>query len=145
MSDLDKLKAWKAANPEKVKESSKQRVKKWREKNPEKRKAQIDRANQRRKEKEYYNKNRNIIKNNYLIRNYNITLEQYNELLRKQNGTCAICKAEKCSTKKDFAVDHCHDTGKIRGLLCKDCNIGIGMFKDSIEFIKAAKEYLENI
>ena len=74
--------------------------------------------------KRYYLKNRHIEKNGHLKRTFNITLEQYNEMLTVQNNVCAICKkAETKVFKKtgkinDLAVDHCHGSGKIRGLLC---------------------------
>ena len=60
---------------------------------------------------------------------FGISLEQYNEMLKKQGSVCAICK-EKCKSGKNLAVDHCHTTGKIRGLLCSNCNRGLGLFTD---------------
>lgn len=81
---------------------------------------------------------------------FGITEEQYNELLKKQNNKCAICNKEEDvihhsskSTKK-MSVDHCHKTGKIRGLLCNRCNFGIGYFRDSIELLGNAIRYMEN-
>ncbi len=77
---------------------------------------------------------------------YNITLEEYDRLFQQQRGTCAICR-KKETAKNEYgvrrlAVDHCHATGKIRGLLCDNCNRGIGHFKDDpLRLIKAA-EYL---
>lgn len=68
----------------------------------------------------------------------------YLELLSRQGGRCAICGMESCSTNRAFAVDHCHDTGKIRGLLCFHCNTGLGKFKDSPELIQSAHDYLIN-
>lgn len=76
-----------------------------------------------------------------------MTLEEYGEMLERQNGVCAICK-KTCSTKyksgkvRDLSVDHDHDTGKVRGLLCNACNLGIGKFNDDAELLKAAAEYL---
>jgi len=68
---------------------------------------------------------------------YKITEEERQALLNFQNESCAICKE-----KSILVVDHNHITGKIRGLLCNNCNIGIGMLKDSPEIIKAASQYL---
>jgi hypothetical protein len=75
---------------------------------------------------------------------YGIDLEQYNNILKRQNNSCAICK-RKDSGRKDkdnFAVDHCHSTNKVRGLLCMECNTAIGKFKDNVDFLKSAIKYL---
>ena len=79
---------------------------------------------------------------------YGITLEDYNLLLIEQNNCCDICKKpEKAihnQTKKlqKLAVDHCHKTGKVRGLLCQDCNRGLGKFHDNISNLTSAIKYL---
>lgn len=78
-----------------------------------------------------------------------ITLEQYQEMLEKQNGVCAICFLPE--TRKDgrtqvtgrLAIDHCHKTNKVRGLLCHDCNTGIGKFYDDIPRIIRAAKYIK--
>ncbi len=72
---------------------------------------------------------------------YGITLEQYNELLLKQNGSCAICKTTSIK-RKSFDVDHCHKTNIVRGLLCHSCNVGLGFFKDDIYILTEAIKYL---
>lgn len=61
----------------------------------------------------------------------------------QQNYKCAICQKPFGYTKKRFAVDHCHATGTLRGILCGKCNAGLGQFKDSIGTLKAAISYLE--
>ncbi len=79
-------------------------------------------------------------------RRFGITQEQYEAILKKQDGLCAICsKPQGSGTNQDkrLAVDHDHKTGKIRGLLCTNCNPGLGFFKDDIVFLKRAIEYLE--
>jgi len=58
-------------------------------------------------------------------RKYGITVEQYNQMLLAQNNTCKICK-NTCKSGKNLAVDHCHTTGKVRGLLCATCNVNLG-------------------
>ncbi len=72
---------------------------------------------------------------------------EYNDLHAQQKGTCAICHKQETRTKKGkvvaLAVDHCHITGKIRGLLCGECNTGLGKFKDNPFLLKAALKYLE--
>lgn len=78
-----------------------------------------------------------------LKRLYGLTIEDYDNILRTQNGVCKICK-EKCKTRKYLSVDHCHATGKVRGLLCKECNVGIGCFRNSALLMNSAAEYLEN-
>lgn len=90
-------------------------------------------------------------KNWALKRSYGITADQYKEMLSSQNGVCVICKCREMSiapTSKKYRhlhVDHCHTTGKIRGLLCSQCNTGLGSFKDSIENLKSAIRYLGGV
>lgn len=76
-------------------------------------------------------------------RRYGLTPEDYAALLEKQGGGCAICHSDKpgCG-KKRFAVDHCHDTDVVRGLLCHDCNLGLGKFADDLGRLRAALKYL---
>ena len=79
---------------------------------------------------------------------YNITTERYDEMLTAQNHRCAICGNEEIFnhpiTNKTvkLAVDHCHTTGKVRGLLCMDCNRGLGKFHDDVVKLEAAIIYL---
>jgi hypothetical protein len=85
-----------------------------------------------------------------LRRSYGIDLTQYEELLNRQAKRCAICKNPETAFRKSvgktyaLAVDHCHSTTKIRGLLCISCNQGLGCFRDNVELFKAAITYLEN-
>lgn len=79
---------------------------------------------------------------------YGITVEQYDEMLARQGGRCAICRrtsAEAADVRKEYglAVDHCHDTGRVRGLLCSSCNFGLGNFQDSADLLHEAVEYLK--
>ena len=95
--------------------------------------------------KAYYQSERGIesSRRSHLKRKYGITLEQYNELLSSQDGKCAICNEdEKCSRNSVLAVDHCHKTGEIRGLLCSHCNRGLGLFKDNSEILTKAIKYI---
>lgn len=74
---------------------------------------------------------------------YKITLDDYNALLKAQKLKCKICKTKNPKTRTGvFVVDHCHKTGKVRGLLCLNCNIGLGGFLDNVESLKEAIWYL---
>ena len=77
-------------------------------------------------------------------RQYGITLKQFDELLEFQGGGCAICNKKIDGERRRMNIDHDHDTGKVRGLLCTGCNTGIGYFGDNIEGLKKAFYYLEN-
>lgn len=79
-----------------------------------------------------------LVRDKYLRKKYNISLKDYNEMLLKQNKLCCICEEE-----LDLVVDHDHDTGEVRGLLCNLCNTSLGGFKDSISSLKKAIQYLE--
>jgi hypothetical protein len=85
-------------------------------------------------------------KNHKLKKAYGITLDQYNKLLLKQNNKCCICEVDNNgkykNKKRAFAVDHCHKTNKIRGLLCSDCNIALGLLKDNTNYLQTAIKYL---
>ena len=78
---------------------------------------------------------------------YGITRDAFDNLVKKQNGVCAICgKAETSSVYgvvKELALDHCHQTGRIRGALCLRCNNGLGRFLHDPELLRAAAQYLE--
>ena len=91
-------------------------------------------------------KQKKKIKNGNLKYSYGISLKEYSDLEKKQNGRCAICgqlEIEKSSRNKYLAVDHCHVTNKIRGLLCTTCNRALGLFGDTTELLKKAIKYLE--
>ena len=81
----------------------------------------------------------------FLKHKFGITEIQYNEMLKNQNNACAICKSTESGDSRTtkLAVDHCHETGVVRGLLCSSCNKAIGFLKDSIENLKNAIGYLK--
>jgi len=82
-----------------------------------------------------------------LKKTYGISHSDYLNMLSNQNGGCAICNTDnpsKSKRKKHFCVDHCHDTGKIRGLLCDSCNRGIGLLKDNPDILMNAFKYLKS-
>ena len=80
------------------------------------------------------------------LRYFGMTDEHYKEMFLKQNGLCQICKMPETYLHKgvlqNLSVDHDHSTGKVRGLLCKKCNHGLGFFNDNIETMKSAIEYI---
>lgn len=92
---------------------------------------------------------RALVRRKYnLKRLYGLTLEQYEELFETQRGLCAICRKpetitdRRSSSKPNLGVDHCHTTGRVRGLLCRTCNTGIGLLTESPEILHAAVQYL---
>jgi hypothetical protein len=96
------------------------------------------------RKRNYTKKHPDETKSYFLTKNYGITLGKYNLMLFTQNGLCAICRnLSKDKRKKYLCVDHDHQTGKNRGLLCSKCNIGVGQFNDSAENLRRAAEYLE--
>ena len=76
---------------------------------------------------------------------YGLSAAQQDAMERAQAGKCAICKNDFGSGMHAFHVDHCHTTGKVRGLLCPKCNRGLGHFKDNREYMRSALCYLDNI
>jgi hypothetical protein len=130
-----RLSACKAAK--KYRDSNKDKVKKlhdeWMKKNDNEVKKD---------QKNYYLVNKERVRDNYLRRTFNISLKEYNTLLKLQNNICALCGGGPGIKGKGFAVDHCHKTGKIRALLCRGCNVGIGNLNDDPELLEKAAAYI---
>lgn len=151
--------------------SKKEYLKKWREKNKAKtleytknwkksHKKQVSESAKRyyvkniEKIKEYRLKNKDRIRESYRLsgkkwkikHNYGITLDEYQVLFEKQNGVCAIClKPESRKNNKgidSLAIDHNHETGKVRELLCHRCNAALGMFFEDPLLLEKARDYL---
>lgn len=76
---------------------------------------------------------------NRLKTKYGISIEDYNKMVEEQKNKCAICLSE----LNPPLVDHCHQTNKVRGLLCQSCNSGLGFFYDEIKYLRSAIEYLK--
>jgi hypothetical protein len=120
---------------------------KWAKENPNQNR--INARNWNRANRQQYNANKNrsakrnplSTKGRQLRIKFNISIEEYNQLLDLQNNKCAICQ-DKCPTGRQLAVDHDHKTKKVRGLLCMECNIGLGKFKDSDQLLSKAISYL---
>jgi hypothetical protein len=121
---LEAMKRYRERNKEALREKSKayrlinrevciERTKKWQRENPSKAKDMVYR------------------------RKYGITLAEYEAMVAQRDGKCDIC-----SEKKQLVVDHCHDDGCVRGLLCDRCNVGIGCLSDDPDRLIAAASYI---
>lgn len=93
-------------------------------------------------------RNPDKVRNRQLRYKHGITLEQYNTMLEEQRGKCKICGAlggrinPRTQRPSNLSVDHDHKTNQIRGLLCDDCNTGLGKFKDQPKLLERAIHYL---
>jgi hypothetical protein len=107
------------------------------------------------KRQKWYSENKikihNTTRKSYYKLKYGITLEQFNAIRDSQESKCKICGIYKPLDAGNggkigdcLHVDHCHKTGKIRGLLCSNCNVGLGNFQDTPEFLIKASDYLKN-
>lgn len=77
------------------------------------------------------------------FKKYGITKEQYLQMVEDQEGLCAICRKPYDWENSALYIDHCHTTGKVRGLLCRTCNKGLGYFHDDVAVLARAIEYLK--
>lgn len=125
-------KRWRTSTVEVRERVNKQRQN-WRKKNAEKVKANQREIYARMTPEERMAR---IIKSNY-----NITIETYNVMLKSQDSKCAICRQD-CVVKSRLSIDHNHQTGQVRGLLCSRCNVLIGMAREDISILKSAIDYL---
>ncbi len=126
-----KMREWRKNNPEKHREH----VSQWRRQNPKKVAEYARNFRQR---------NPEITADRALRDNYGIPIGTYATMFTDQNGKCGICgttEPQRINAKR-LAVDHCHDTGRIRGLLCHRCNSGIGYFNHDQKLLQAAIDYL---
>ena len=138
--DRERTAKYRRENPEKIKEIQKR--------SHDRIKGDLDRLEKLRKwQKRYREENRNALNDRERQRKFGITSQKYVELFKAQNGVCAICKNPETATRlgkiKALAVDHCHKSGAVRGLLCSDCNTGIGKLKDDPEVLHSAIQYIE--
>jgi len=97
------------------------------------------------RKQKYYQENKEKSKNNNLIWNYNITLEDYNKMLEKQGGGCAICGSKEIGVARAiyFYVDHNHTTDEVRGLLCNPCNCLVGFSREDIKILLKTVAYIK--
>ena len=95
-----------------------------------------------------YNKENPLKRKNAILKNvYGITLDDYNKMFEEQKGKCAICNRHQNELIRKLSVDHCHRTNKVRGLLCKNCNVALGYYEkyDKELFEKYLKNYKEKL
>ena len=132
--------AYRKKNPEKVREIRSRNAEKARQ-NPDK--VEANRVYQLK----YREKNRQVLSDKERERCFGITRQEYAEMFHAQNGVCAICSQPETATRngriKALAVDHDHESGEIRGLLCSDCNTGIGKLKEDRDIMVSAIRYLD--
>lgn len=156
---LEESKRWREQNHEKKiaydkkysKEHRKEdnaRKKKYNKEHPEKVKERGKRYRKLHPEKDHEYRRKHPEKIHLIDRKANlkskfgISIQTYNDNLSAQNNCCAICGKHQDQQKRAFAVDHDHETGKTRGILCNICNLGIGRFKDDITLLQKAIDYL---
>jgi hypothetical protein len=127
-----------SARQRKYHEAAKARDPEWEAK---RRAVKVSRRAERTPEKKEADRRRDY--NRWLVKNYGITIEQYDSMFEEQSGKCAICQTEKPRGKGGFHVDHDHATGKVRKLLCTSCNMALGLLNDNEELLVKASEYLK--
>ena len=165
-------KAWHKRNAERVKEKNKEWLEKnggksyaakimreWRERNKDHAKAKQAEYDKKRwqnkrdemvaKMKDWKAKNPErwieLNRRSDLKKKYGLTTDEYQSLCSSQGNVCAICGMPQNSKRgPNLSVDHCHETGKIRALLCVKCNTGLGMFKDDPRLMERAAEYIRS-
>lgn len=136
---LAKSKEWRDAHPEEVKIIQRRYSRKRYQLNSEQEKQRVREYDQANKDKVATR-----LRDRHLKRRYGLSQEDYDLILAEQNGRCAICGSEDPFDRwGKFHVDHDHLTGYVRGLLCSNCNIGLGQFKDNPMMLKQAIQYLE--
>jgi hypothetical protein len=115
----------------------------------EKKRGKRNSLKEREYQKKYRDNNKDKRKNVMLKIRFNLTLEEYNSMLEQQGGVCKLCGKEETARKNNseekrmLAVDHDHDTGKVRGLLCAKCNVQLGHYEKSKQRAAEFERYLE--
>lgn len=140
LEEFGRAKGYKDGIRSECKKCYKARVSEWRKKNPEKWQSQWNRNNKARKERGYnwHLNNRERARSKHLKRAYGLTLEDYERMYQEQSGKCAACQ----ESHETLDVDHCHETGRVRALLCNRCNRALGMANDNPELIKKLLVYI---
>lgn len=95
-------------------------------------------------QKEYPERVRVYQRAHRLRRRHGLTQDEYSDLLEAQGGCCVICGETPEEADRPLVVDHNHETGEIRGLLCSNCNVGVGMFRDDPKLCELAMKYLQH-
>lgn len=146
MTSAECQRRWRMLNPEKARAAQKR----YRDKHPDKVKSRWGKWYAENKDshlagrRSYYRENREAILTATASRNrkrlYGLTTDMVATMIALQGGTCAICKTP--IEAKSAHVDHNHDSGKVRGILCSSCNLGLGKFRDDFEVLRSAAMYL---
>lgn len=148
LSDFRKASKEKDGYQYSCKKCSNEDTKKWRKKNYEleKERARIRRHSNLDKHnattRRWRENNPDKVKALHLKKKYNLTLDQWNSMFLEQQGKCKVCETHQDNLEKELAVDHCHKTGKIRGLLCVRCNRAIGLLEDRIDLLEKSINHL---
>ncbi|WP_113701923.1 endonuclease VII domain-containing protein [Nonomuraea lactucae] len=79
----------------------------------------------------------------YRLKQYGLTLADYDRMFQAQNGVCAVCRGPQVEFRRFLDVDHCHATGRVRGLLCGTCNAALGAVNDDPELLEALAAYIQ--
>ncbi len=101
------------------------------------------RESHRKSARKRYDANRAKLNRATILRRHKVTAEEYEQMMAQQGGVCVICK-QPCGHYSRLSIDHDHISGKVRGLLCNNCNRAIGMFGDDPARLVRAVEYLAN-
>lgn len=116
-----------------------EKARRWREANPDRAREHWNKHNRKRlADPEFLRQKREA----HMLKTYGLTVADFDALLAKQGGVCAICKGTPNGPGKRFHVDHCHKSSKVRGLLCGKCNTAIGLLNDDPERAESAAAYL---
>ena len=100
-------------------------------------------CNLQKKKKYYKSTGKSVKRLSDNLKLYGISKEEYNQMFTQQAGCCKGCNKHQSEFKKAFSIDHCHDTGIVRGLLCMHCNLILGHAKDSIDTLTNLINYLK--
>lgn len=115
--ERDRWEKWNKANPG----VASKRMTRWKKDNPDKVKLHTRRAR---------------------FKRYGLTIEAFEGMLSAQGYRCKVCNKDRLPTEREWQVDHCHKSGTVRGILCYNCNVGLGHFHDDKELLQAAINYL---
>ena len=138
-----KMRRWRKKNRERQRENDRR----WRKKHLKEARAKYrdwyrrNRKKQLKRNREYIERNRKKVNARIRLHNHGMTQEEHDLRMKQQRNRCAICRKK---FRKTPHIDHNHKTKRNRGLLCEDCNLGLGRFKDSIQILLRAIEYLKD-
>jgi hypothetical protein len=142
---------WRAKNKDRLRELNRVKMAEWRARNPEK----VRESNRKQRQKpgakernyaktvEWRKANADKVRKQQIRHKYGLSGDQFDAMLQAQNWCCAICGTQLRFGLGGLTVDHCHTTGRVRGILCTQCNTGVGMFRENPATFTRALAYLE--